>query len=113
MKKLYVTAVVAGAMFFSVESATAQVYENSQAEAEMQQTQQTDYTQIEEQDLPEEVRLAVARDYQGSTLSEIYSRERDGQTTYKLVLSAEDGESQELFADAQGNWIENDEQDQE
>lgn|SRR5690606_28208584 len=113
MKRLYVTAVVAGAMFFSVESATAQVYENSQGEVATEQTQQTDYTQIEEQDLPNEVRQAFERDHQGSTLSEIYSRDRDGQTTYRLVYSDQDGQSQELFADAQGNWIENDEQDQE
>ena len=109
MKRLYVTAVLAGAMFFSVESVTAQVYENSQAEVEMQQTQQTNYTQIEEQDLPAPVREAVERDYQGATLAEIYSAEKEGKTTYKLVVNTQDGVSQELFSDAEGNWIEKDE----
>lgn len=111
MKRLYVTAVVAGAMFFSVGSANAQVYENSQAEAQMVQTQEIEYTLIEEQDLPAEVRQAVEKDYQGSTLTEIYSAEKDGETTYKLLVSTQDGEIQELFVDAQGNWIQKDEND--
>lgn len=113
MKRLYVTAALAGAMFFSVESANAQVYENSESETPVEQTQQTEFTQIEEQDLPNEVRQAVEKDFQGATLSEIYSTEKDGEVTYKLVLSTQEGEAKELFADAQGNWIQKDEKDSE
>lgn len=113
MKRLYVTAALVGAMFFSVESSNAQVYENSESETPFVETQQTEYTQIEEQDLPNEVREAVARDHQGATLSEIYSAEEAGEVTYKLVVSTEDGETKELFADAEGNWIQKDDQDLE
>ena len=112
MKRLYVTAVIAGAMFLAVGPANAQVYENSQAEAEMGQTQQVKYTQIEAQDLPQQVREAFEKDYQGSTLTEIYSAEKDGETSYKLIVSSEDGKTLELFADAQGNWIQKDENHQ-
>lgn len=113
MKRLYVTAALAGAIFFSVESANAQVYENSESETPFVETQQTKYTQIEEQDLPNEVRQAVEKDYQGATLSEIYSAEEAGEVTYKLVVSTQDGENKELFADGKGNWIKHDDQDLE
>ena len=113
MKKIFFTAAIAGAMIFSVGTANAQVYENSERETPFVEEQQTEYTQIEEQDLPQEVQQALEKDYQGATLSEVYSAEKDGEVIYKLVLSTQDGEALELFADAQGNWIQKDETDLE
>ena len=106
MKKTYVTAAIAGAMLISVASANAQVYENSDTGLSTMYSPEPKFIQMEEQDLPNEVRLAVDRDYNGATFSEIYSSEKDGETTYKLVLNMQDGQSKELFADNRGNWIE-------
>ena len=113
MKRIFFTAAIAGAMFFSAGTANAQVYENSERETPFVEEQQTEYVLIEVQDLPQEVQQALEKDYQGATLSEVYSAEKDGEVIYKLVLSTQDGESQELFADAQGNWIQKDDSDQE
>lgn len=113
MKKVLFTAAIAGAMFFSTGSANAQVYENSESETPFVEEQQTEYVLIKDQDLPQEVQQALEKDHQGATVSEVYSAEKEGKVIYKLVLSTEDGESKELFADAQGNWIPQDESDME
>ena len=112
MKRFYVTAVIAGAMFFSVGSATAQETEKTQSQTATEQTQQKDkYNRIEAQELPDEVRQAVERDYQGATMVHTYSLEKDGEIKYKIVIATKDGQSQELYADAQGNWIQKDGQE--
>lgn len=109
MKRLYVTAVIAGAMFFSVESATAQeTNQTTQTQATEQTQQKDDFKQIEAQDLPTEVRQALERDHQGSSISEAYVKEKEGEKKYKLVVSDQQGQSKELYADAQGNWIDKD-----
>ena len=105
MKRLNLIAVIAGALFFSVESATAQENQNNQSQTATEQTQQKDFEQIEAQDLPDEVRQALERDYEGATVAEAYSKEKDGEAKYKIVVNTQDGESKELYADAQGNWI--------
>ena len=114
MKRFYVTAVIAGAMFFSVGSATAQETEESQSQTATIQTateqteQKDEYNRIEAQELPDEVRQAVERDYQGATIVHTYSLEKDGENRYKIVIATKDGQSQELYGDAQGNWIQKD-----
>ncbi|NJY61189.1 hypothetical protein HC174_00270 [Salinimicrobium sp. CDJ15-81-2] len=113
MKRIFFTAAIAGAMFFSAGTVTAQVYENSERETPFVEEQKMEYTQIQQQDLPQEVRKAVEKDYQGATVSDVYSAEKEGEVIYKLVLSTQDGESQELFADAQGNWIQKGDSDLE
>ena len=113
MKRIFFTAAIAGAMFFSAGTVTAQVYENSERETPFVEEQQTEYVLIEEQDLPQEVHQALEKDYQGATLSEVYSADKDGEIIYKLVLNTQNGEALELFADAQGNWIQKDETDLE
>ena len=106
MKRFYVTAAIAGAMFFSVESATAQETQSTQSQTATEQTQQKDeFKQIEAQEISNEVRKAVERDYQGATIAEAYSKEKDGETKYKIVVTSPNGQSQELYADAQGIWI--------
>lgn len=109
MKKICLTALAATAMFFSVESATAQVYEESSTE---QQTQEKkDMDQIEVSELPNEVRQSVERDFQGASISEAYVKEKDGEKKYKIVLNTVQGETRELYADEQGNWIDKDDKD--
>jgi hypothetical protein len=107
MKRFVLTAVIGGAMFFSVESATAQVTSEDQEQmtTEQKMHQKEDWKQVEEQDLPGEVSQAIETDFMGATVSEAHVMEKDGEKKYKLVLFTEEGETKEMYADAQGNWI--------
>lgn len=104
MKKICLTAIAATAMLFSVNSATAQVYE--EGSTQQQEVQKKDeMTKIEVQEIPAEVRESVERDFQGATVSEAYVKGKEGEAEYKLVITTTEGETKELFADAKGNWI--------
>ena len=83
MKKTILTTAAALAMIFSVNIASAQVYEESAGNDPQQQVQQ--------------------KDDQGSQISEAYLKQKDGETKYKLVLTTQDGQSQEVWSDAEGN----------
>lgn len=109
MKKLGMTMMAAAAMFFTVQTASAQVEGQDRTTMEQRTQQQEDFQQIEVTELPSEVQQAVERDFQGATVSEAHIRDRDGEANYKIVIATQDGESRELFADAQGNWIDNQE----
>lgn len=102
MKRMYVTAVAVVAMMFSVHSTTAQGTVESQPAVE-QQTQKDDFQLIEASELPNAVRQAVEQEYSGATVDEAYKGEKDGETKFKLVITTADGQSQELFSDAEGN----------
>ena len=105
MKKYLLTAVIGGAMFFSVESATAQVTnENAEIATEQQAQQKEDWKEVQQADLPTEINDAIETDYAGASVSEAYVKEKDGEKKYKLILSTDQGEK-EVYADAQGNWI--------
>lgn len=104
MKKTILTTAAALAMIFSVNVASAQVFEESAGNDPQQQTQQKDdYQQIETSQLPNAVQQAVEQEYQGSQISEAYLKQKDGETKYKLVLTTQDGQSQEVWSDAEGN----------
>lgn len=103
MKKTLLTTVTALAMIFSVNIASAQVYEEAGGNQQQQTQQQDDFQQIEANQLPAAVQQAVEQEHQGSQISEAYLKEKDGQTKYKLVLTTQDGQSQEIFSDAEGN----------
>lgn len=109
MKKMCLTALAATAMMFSVESVTAQVYEEATPQQPEIQKQKDDMEKIEVKELPEKVQQAVDRDFQGATVAEAYVKEKDGKKKYKLVLTTQEGESKELYADEEGNWIQKEE----
>lgn len=62
-----------------------------------------DYKEIALADVPAVIMTALESDYPGATLNKAYVNE-EGQ--YKLEVSAEDGSSMDLYADAEGNWLE-------
>lgn len=113
MKKTFLSIVAAGAFLFTTQAATAQVTGEETTAQEQQMQQQDDFQQIEIADLPAEVQQAVERDFQGATVAEAYTKERDGETKYKLVVTTTDGQSKELYADAQGNWIDKSKKDKQ
>jgi hypothetical protein len=110
MKKVCLTVFAASAMLFSAQNLTAQEVAQTQVEVEetVVQRAQDDFTQIEVQELPAAVQQAVERDYAGATIAEAYVKEHEGAQKFKLKLTTADGEEQELYADAEGNWIDKD-----
>lgn len=107
MKKLSITIMAAAAMFFSVQTTNAQVTGEESAATEQVAPTQEEWTQIKAEELPAEVQAAIEKDLAGITVSETYVKEKDGVKTYKVVVSTADGQTKDLFADANGNWIQN------
>lgn len=99
MKKLFFVAV------FTLGSLTAfaQDTEEVVAEATEAVAAQDDFTEIETGDLPEAVTAAVAKNYPTATINKAYVNEAK---QFKLEVSLEDGTSGTLYADEEGNWIE-------
>ena len=62
-----------------------------------------DYKEIATADVPAAILTALEADFPGATLNKAYVNEEDH---YKLEASAEDGTTMELYADAEGNWLE-------
>lgn len=107
MKKMILSVVAASAMLFSAQTMTAQEA-NAEAEVTVEQAadQQSDWRQVEVAELPAEVQQAVERDFAGAVIAEAHVKEKEGEQKFKLVIQTAEGEQQELYADAQGNWIE-------
>lgn len=109
MKKICLTLVAASAMIFSTQNLSAQEITQDQVVIEQEVK---DYVSIEVEEVPTEVTDALERDYEGATISEAFVKEKDGEKTYKLKVTTVDGEEKELYADAEGNWIEGDQIDE-
>jgi hypothetical protein len=107
MKKICLTVLAASAILFSAQHLSAQEVGQTQVEvdATVVQRAQEDFKQIEIQELPAEVQQAVERDFAGATISEAYVKEHEGEQKFKLKVSTAEGEDKELYADAQGNWM--------
>ena len=106
MKKLGMTVVAAAAMMFSAQTTIAQETEVEAAPTEQVAQQEENFQAIEVQDLPEAVQQAVARDYATATISEVFENQNEGEKKYKIVFTDEAGETIKVYADAEGNWIE-------
>lgn len=110
MKKICLSLVAASAMLFSAQTVSAQEVPQEQVEVEetVEQRVQDDFRQIEIEELPAEVQQAVERDYAGALIAEAHVKEHEGEQKFKLKVTTAEGEEKELYADAQGNWIEKD-----
>lgn len=113
MKKLCLNLFAASAILFSTQSISAQEVPQVEVEETVEQRVQDDFRQIEIQELPAEVQQAVERDYAGATIAEAHVKEHEGEQKFKLKVNTVEGEEQELYSDAQGNWIEKDEKDKD
>ncbi|SDK87773.1 hypothetical protein SAMN04488034_101739 [Salinimicrobium catena] len=111
MKKIVLSVVAASAMIFSTQTMNAQVA-NAEAEVAVEQTEQkAEWRQVEVAELPAEVQQAVERDFAGAVIAEAHVKEKEGEQKFKLVVQTAEGEQKELYADAQGNWIDKDKKD--
>lgn len=92
----------------TIEEVATEAMEETAIEAveetavEVMETQDA-FVEVAIEDLPEAVTEALATDHPGTTISKAYANE-DSQ--YKLEVAKEDGTTVELYADAEGNWIE-------
>ncbi len=98
MKKLFFVAV------FALGSLTAFAQDTEEAQVDATETvAQDDFAEIATSELPEAVTAAVAKNYPTATINKAYVNEAK---QYKLEVSLEDGTSGTLYADEEGNWIE-------
>lgn len=105
MKKICLSVVAASAILFSAQTMSAQEVAQNDVTVEQTAEQQTDYTQIAIEELPAEVQQAVERDFAGAVIAEAYVKENEAGQKFKLVVQTAEGEQKELYADAEGNWI--------
>jgi hypothetical protein len=100
MKKvLLVAALAIGTM-----TAVAQESETAVEEVATEVMEAQDaFAEVAIEELPEAITEALATDHPGTTISKAYVNE---ETQYKLEVAKEDGTTVELYADAEGNWIE-------
>ena len=61
------------------------------------------FAEIAIEELPEAITVALEAAHPGTTIAKAYVNEA---AQYKLEVAKEDGEAVELYADAEGNWIE-------
>ena len=98
MKKFVLLPVVALGLLFSTQT-FAQVDSKTTTEI----VAQDDMIAIPVENLPEAITNAVTKDHPGATVSEAHAS-KDA-TKFKLILAKEDGETETVMCDAEGNWI--------
>ncbi|MGB5553025.1 MAG: hypothetical protein WBM83_00100 [Flavobacteriaceae bacterium] len=64
---------------------------------------QDGFAEVAIEEVPEAITVALETAFPGATISKAYVNES---AQYKLEVAKEDGETAELYADAEGNWIE-------
>ncbi len=65
--------------------------------------EQDGFAEVALEELPEAITAALEVAHPGATISKAYVNEA---AQYKLEVTKEDGSTAELYADAEGNWIE-------
>ncbi len=63
---------------------------------------QDNFTEVSTDEVPEAVTSALEEAHPGATIDKASMND---QSQYKLEVTKEDGESTELYSDAEGNWI--------
>ena len=91
----------------TVETPATEVMEKEVMAKEAMETEametQDAFTEITAEELPEAITTALEAAHPGATISQAYINEA---AQYKLEVATKDGEAAELYADAEGNWIE-------
>ena len=93
----------------AVEETATDVTENVDAAGEQaadaveEVAAQDGFNEIATEEVPEAITTALEEAHPGATIDKASMNDQD---QYKLEVTKEDGESAELYADAEGNWIE-------
>lgn len=106
MKKICLSVVAASVILFSAQTMSAQeAVQGNETSVAQPVEQKTEFAQVAIEDLPAEVQQAVERDLAGAVIAEAYVNETEAGQTFKLVLRTAEGDQKELYADSEGNWI--------
>lgn len=105
MKKLSLSLAAIG-LFFATTSQAQETETTTEVQTEVTTTVEKDYEKIEVSELPEAVSTAITRDYPVSPVEEAWVKEKEDKKIYKLKLT---GQEDHVYADADGNWIDKDE----
>ena len=100
MKKLFVVPALVLGFVFSTSAITANTLTDN---TNMEISMQDDYIEVAVENLPQPILDAVAKDFAGATIASAAAKEDASE--FKLMLAKEDGETVEVYADAEGNWI--------
>lgn len=89
----------------AAEEATEEVVNEAPVEevVETAVEEQDGFNELALEEVPEAITAALEAAHPGATISKAYVNES---AQYKLEVAKEDGETAELYADAEGNWIE-------
>ncbi len=100
MKKVLLVA----ALSLGTMTAFAQEEETAVTETATEVMEAQDaFAEVAIEELPEAIAVALETAHPGAVISKAYTNEA---AQYKLEVAKDDGETVELYADAEGNWIE-------
>lgn len=88
---------------FAQEEVTEEATANLEEVAAEAVDAQDGFNEVALEELPEAITQALEAAHPGASVAKAYMNE---QSQYKLEVTKEDGEQVELYADAEGNWIE-------
>ena len=104
MKNLMIVAALAlGSMTAFAQEEVPTTEEATAVATEMVEETQDTFAEVAVEELPEAITAALATDHPGATIGKAYVNEA---AQYKLEVAKEDGTAVEMYADAEGNWIE-------
>lgn len=113
MKKIALSMMTIGAMFFATQNMQAQDEEMEEVETEVSvEMEQEEYASVDVAQLPQPVKDALVTDYSGAVATEAWVKTKDDKQVYKLKLDAS-GETEKVYIDQDGNWLEKDDQHSE
>ena len=103
MKKVLVA--VALVMGLGSSVAFAQEVENSTAVETQAQAPQDEFTKIDAKKLPDAVMNALAKSYEGASIKEVYSADKETGKVYKVILTTKDSQEVIVLLDEKGEEI--------
>ena len=110
MKRIALSFMTMGAMFFAGQNVQAQE-EEMEYETEMEvEFQQEEYTSVEAAALPQAVQDAIITEYNDAITSEAWVKTTDDTMVYKIKLDVKGG-IQKVYIDQDGNWLEKEDND--
>ncbi|PTX45283.1 hypothetical protein C8P64_1277 [Christiangramia gaetbulicola] len=110
MKKIALSIMTVGALFFGTQSTYAQEEEMEEVEAIEMEVQEETFASVDVAELPQAVKDAVALDYAGAETSEAWVKTKDETKIYKLKLDV-NGETKKVYVDQDGKWLEKEDKD--
>lgn len=113
MKKIVLSVMTVGAMFFATQNLQAQEEKEVETDVEVEMEQETDeFETVDIISLPQAVKDAVMTDYNEAETKEAWVKTVGEMKVYKLSLDVQ-GETEEVFVDQDGKWLAKEETNEE